>query len=530
MAIKRLTIPHIFGGRAASQYFADEGSFDASVAVDPDLPIISTDTRTSGFAVPVGYAVFSGANVTSHVVSIINNPKNTLTYVVLSNGRLISYNSSLASETLIGTCAGGTASSAFYYNNYIYILGTGASTDDVSRYGPLNNSPTLADNVWKGATLGSQTALTNTTYPTLRSVSIPNHVGTVHGDGTAYFTDFKDGQGLIHKISTIKGTDEGDTNGTVVPSLYNALDLPFGFYPTDIESYGTSLLITGISTTDTTINQGRASFILWDPTDTISFYLGPVLLPDPLCTAALNANGIMYLFSGNASNGVRVSKYLGGESVSDIAYLEEGMPPFAPAVDALGNRIVWGGFTSYPTTGSAVWAYGSKDNRLPAGIQHIAKGSGAGTTPIVTALKFVQQSSNVTPKVVLASRDGTGSQIDQYSTTATLTSRMRWMFNVGGGFEIHKLKLRFAGAVATNTSITPTLYFDDYSSSVALTAVNTTNYTASQRKIIYRGAEMKNCRGKNNFALELAWGSSNPLPVAFPIEIEIDVKDDEKTE
>ena len=525
MAIKRLTIPHIFGGRSASQYFAEEGSFDASVAVDPDLPIISTDTRTSGFAVPVGYAVFSGANVTSHPVAIINNPKNTLTYVVLSNGRLISYSSALGSETLIGTVTGGAAISATYYNNYVYIF----TPTNVSRYGPLNNSPSLVDSVWTGATLGSQTALTNTTYPTLRSVSIPNHVGTVHGDGTLYFTDFINGQGLIHKISTIKVTDEGDTNGTVVPSLYNALDLPFGFYPTDIESYGTSLLITGISTTDTTINQGRASFVLWDPTDTISFYLGPVPLPDPLCTAALNANGVMYLFSGNASNGVRVSKYLGGESVSDIAYLEEGMPPFAGAVDALGNRIVWGGFTAYPTTGSAVWAYGSKDNRLPPGIQHIAKGSGAGTTPIVTALKFVQQSSNVTPKVVLASRDGTGSQIDQYSATATLTSRLRWVFNIGGEFEIHKLKLRFAGAVATNTSITPTIYLDDYSSSVALTAVNTTNYTASERKIIYRGAEMKNCTGKNNFALELAWGSTNPLPVAFPIELEIDVKEDEKT-
>ena len=398
----KLPINQIFKGWSASQYFGTEGTFNASTAVDPDLPILSTDTRTSGFCVPVGSAVFSGANVTSQVVRILNNPKNTLTYVVLSNGRLISYNSSLASETLIGTVAGGTATWAEYYNNYIYIFGTGASTDDVSRYGPLNNSPTLVDNAWKGATLGTQTALTNTTYPTLRSVSMPNHVAHVHGDNSLYFLDFINGQGLVHRINTKKVTDEGDTNGTTVVSAYNALDLPFGFYPTSIESFSKSLFITGIYTVDTTVNQGKSAFVLWDPTDTVSFYLGPIFFTDPLATACLNVNGAIYVWTGNAQNGVRLLKDIGGESVSEIVFQEEGLPPFAGAVDALGSRIVWGGFTTNPAVAGCVWAWGSKDSRIPAGLHNVMKTTSTGTSPTVSALKYVLQASNIAPRLIPA--------------------------------------------------------------------------------------------------------------------------------
>src|SRR3990167_7058516 len=522
MPIRTLKINEIFKGQAASQYFGAPGTFNASIAIDPDLPIVSTDERTSGFIVPVGSAVFSGANVTSHVVRILNNPKNTLTYVVLSNGRLISYNSSLSSETLIGTVAGNVAVWAEYYNNYIYIW-TGTN---ISRYGPLNNSPTLVDTVWTGATLGSQTALTNTTYPSLRSVSMPNHVAYVHGDNSMYFTDFINGQGLIHRINTKKVTDEGDTNGTTVPYLYNALDLPFGFYPTSIESYGTSLLITGIYTIDTTINQGKAAFILWDPTDTTSFYLGPVFLPDPLCTASLNVNGKVFIWTGNAVNGVRLSQYLGGESVQEIVYQEEGMPPFAGAVDALGNRIVWGGYITNPEAYAVVWAWGSKDARIPKGLHNIVLTNSDGATPIVTAVKYVQQSSNITPKVVVGWNNASDSGIDKYATAGTLGAEIRWMFNIGTKFNITRISIPLAGAVAANTTISPSCHFDDLSVSKNLTVINNTNYP-SMRKIIYQGTELKDYIGKNNFVFKIMFTDSNPLPVALPIKFEIEVWEDE---
>ena len=167
MATKTLKINQIFKGHSASQYFGADGTYNTSTAIDPDLPIVSTDVRTSGYIVPVGYSKFSGANVNAPVIRMITNPKNTLVYSVLTNGRLISYTSAFGSETLVGTVSGGVAKWAEYYNNYIYIF-TGT---DVSRYGPLNGAPSLVDGVWTGATLGSLTALTNTTYPSLRGVS-----------------------------------------------------------------------------------------------------------------------------------------------------------------------------------------------------------------------------------------------------------------------------------------------------------------------------------------------------------------------
>jgi len=520
---KTVTINQIFRGWSASEYFGGDGTYNASIAIDPDLPIISTDVRTSGFAVPVGYAKFSGANVTSAVIRLINNPKNTLTYAVTTDGKLISYSSSFASETVIGTVTGSVATWAEYYNNYIYIF----TPTNVARYGPLSNSPTLTNTVWTGATLGTQVALTNTTYPTLRGVSIPNHVAHVHGDNSLYFADFINGQGMLHRINTKKTTDEGDTNGTTVPSGYNVLDLPFGFYPTSICSYGSSVMVIGVYTTDTTINQGKSAFVLWDPTDTVSFFLGPIPLPDPLATASINVGGIVYLWTGNAQNGVRLSTYQGGSSTQDVVYQEEGLPPLQGAVDALGNRVVWGGFSTNPSTGAVVWAYGSKDSRLPVGLHCVAKGSGAGTSPLTTSIKYIQQSSNITPKVVMASTDGTGNQIDQYSTSATLASKIRFMLNIGTQFDIRKIKIPLAGAVDANTTIIPTLYFDDRSTSKALTTINNTNFP-SKRKIVYSGTELKDTLAFNNVILELAWTGTNPLPVAFPITMTLDIKEEEQ--
>ena len=118
--------------------------------------------------------------------------------------------------------------------------------------------------------------------------------------------------------------------------------------------------------------------------------------------------------------------------------------------------------------------------------------------------------------------------IDQYSTTGTLVSYMRWMFNVGQKYSITKISIPLAGAVAANTTITPKLYFDDLSSNKTLTVINNTNYP-SKRKVIYKGTELKDAIGQNNFMLELAWTTTNPLPVALPIMFEIQLWEDEST-
>lgn len=526
MPKRTLRINSILGGISPAQYFRSEGQYLASIGVDPDMPISSSAKRTSGAIVPVVYEEFSGANVNASVVAIIRTPKNTNIYVVLSNGRLISYNSSLGDETLIGTVTGNVANGGFYYNNYIYIT-TGT---DVSRYGPLSASPSLTNTVWTGATLGTLTALTNTTYPNINptlSIPIPNHWGCIHSDGAAYFLDFKNGQGLVHKIKTTKTTDEGDTNNG---SSYNVLDLPFGFYPVSICSYSTDLAILAIQTTDSTVNQGRAALFLWDTTNTDTFYRGPVYLPDPLATAMLYLNGSLYIWSGNAQDGFRVSEYIGGDTVKDIAFFEEGKPPLQGAVDALGNRVVWGSNVTYPETAACVFALGSKNARLSGGIHNIIRTSSTGTTPSTTAVAFVQQDSNVTPKAIVAWADGSGYGIDKYSTSATFSSVWRSeVFTSDMPFKVTHVRIPFAAAVASGMTLTAKVFFDDGSDSTTLDTISTTAYSG-ERAVTFKaiGNGLSSKGGQNNFFLELKWTGTVALPVLFPIDIEIDQYADDR--
>lgn len=138
-----LKINSILAGQASTEYFGEEGTYNESIAIDPDYPISSSKTRTSGFAVPIAYTKFSSSNITGNVIKQINNPKDNLTWTIQSNGKVVVYSSALTSgsETLIGTVAGSNAGGAEYYNNYIYVFGTGSSKDDVSRIGPLNTLP-----------------------------------------------------------------------------------------------------------------------------------------------------------------------------------------------------------------------------------------------------------------------------------------------------------------------------------------------------------------------------------------------------
>jgi len=342
MASVTLQVKSVSGGISSSQYMYGEGQYNTAIACDPDFPI-GTGIKTSAAIVPTVYEEFSGAQISGYPKFLSTNPKNTNLYALASDGKFVRYNSSLASETLIGTPTSGAGNGMAYYNNYYYI----ATPTQVFRYGPLNNSPALSNALianselldgWNG---GSDTLLTNTTYPTVRGTTLPNHVMHVHGDDSLYLADFINGRGLIHRIHTMKTTDEGDTNDTTVPSAYNVLDLPFGYYPTAIASFDTDLVISAIRTTDSTVNQGSGALFFWD-TIASSFYR-QVPIPDPLVTAMKYLNWDLYIWSGNAVNGVRLSVYAGGQTVSQVAFLEEGTPPMAGAVDALGSKIVFGG-------------------------------------------------------------------------------------------------------------------------------------------------------------------------------------------
>jgi len=124
-----VTIDSIINGWQTSENFASSGQFNFSRGMDPDMSTnqVTSAPKMSGVVTPNPYSEFSGANVTGAPIAIITNPKDSLVYTVLNNGRLISYSSVLGSETLIGTVEGNSASGASYYNNFIYITGTGVS-------------------------------------------------------------------------------------------------------------------------------------------------------------------------------------------------------------------------------------------------------------------------------------------------------------------------------------------------------------------------------------------------------------------
>lgn len=535
--IKDLAIESILSGWSPTNYLSGDANYNSSLGVDPDLPV-GSDTKTSGVLVPSRYEKFSGTEFIGAPMWILTNNKTADTYVYSSDGKIHSFNSSLTMRTQDAatspasfpiTVTGGAGNGGNYYNNYVYFM----EATDVTRYGPLINgsgaetSVAETENVWTGATLGSQAALTNTTYPSIQGIPIPNHPGHHHTDNSLYFGDVVAGQGVVHRINTKKVTHEGDTNGTTVPSAFNALDLPFGYFPTDIESYGTDLVIAAIQTTNATINQGKAALFFWDPTNTDSFYR-QLTLPDPLVTALLNVNGILYCWSGNASNGVRLSKYIGGETIQEVAYQEEGVPPFAGAVDALGSRLVWGAFTSYPESSASVMAYGSKVENLPKGLHNIIRTTSSGSTQNATSLRYVQQASSVAPRLVVGWNDGSAKGLDKLSTTATFNDVWRGkVFNINERFVLKKLIIPLAGAVDANTSITVKIYLDDASSSVTLTTINNTNYP-SKRKILYKAGELLTANGENNFFIQISWAGTTNMPVLLPIRMKIDQAEDEQ--
>lgn len=522
--IQRVTVDSVFGGIATTQYNAAAGQYLNAVAIDPDFPATdgAGDFRVSGALRPTAYTSFDGANVSDNPYWITTNPKDALVYTYMRDGKFVSYSSALGSETLVATASTSSGNGMAYYNNYIYVF----RNTDVDRYGPLNNSPAYATGVWTGATLGSLTALTNTTYPSHRGAAgtLPNHPAHVHGDGALYFGDFAVGQGLIHRIKTTKVTDEGDTDNG---SGYNVLDLPFGYMPTAIASYGTDLVIAAVQTTNGTLVQGSAALFFWD-TFADSFYR-QVDLPDTLVTALQISNGILYIWSGSIKDkGYRLSAYAGSQQIQSIYLSPSGSPPLAGAVTAHGDRIFWGTTQMTQTTGSpsyysTVMAFKSQDPRLPNGVHSVAQASNSTTSTdgLITALAVAEQAAFGKTQFVIGWRDAAAYGLDKRTTTYGNAIWRSPMINVGRKFRIANIRFALSAAVAANMTITPTVYTDDFSSSSTqgLDVINNTNFANSERHIEYR----PNINGDHNFVLEFVWSGTVLNSVILPITIDVEI-------
>lgn len=519
MALQQITIGSIAGGLANTQYLTAQGTYLSSYGVDPDFPVKASDNRMSGNMVPVAYSTFSGGDISDYPKWMLTNIKDELIYVYSEDGKIVSYTNALSAETLVGTATAGAGNGAEYYNNFLYF----ATPTDVSRYGPLDGVPVLTNNVWTGATLGSQVATTDTTYPNIRGSFMPNHVMHRHGDNALYFADVVDGRGVLHRIKTTTGVAQGDTDDN---SAFNVIDFPSGVLPVAVESWGTDLVVACIETTSTDIAQGKAKLFFWD-TFASSFYR-EVALPDPIVTAIKNVNGTLFVWTGNSNSGVRMSHYIGGETVADVAYIENSPPPLAGAVDFFGTKISFGTYLTYPEDKAVIYSFGSKNPFMPKGTHVPVVTQATGVNKIVTACKYAQQSPNLQPQIIAGWGDDTAKGIDKYDAAGTLNNKIRTgVFNVNQEFKIEDIRVAFGKAVGANMVITPKVYFDDETEIRTLTVVNDTNYPNGERIVNFKNTELKNYRAKNNFYLEFTWTGTDPLPIILPIQILIDIEEDE---
>lgn len=506
-----IKINNVLGGISPTEYLYQEGQYFEGLAIDPEFPISDNAVRPSGVIRPVAYEKFSSTNINATPIAILTNPKNSLVYALLSNGRIVSYTSALASETLVssalGVCTGGA-----YYNDYIYM----ADTVDINRYGLLSGTPSLTTGVWTGATLGTQTALTNNTYPSLRnSGNYPQHVMFPHIDGKLYVLDYKSSVGYVHYIkTTAAGVNDGST--------YNALDLPNGFMPMSGCSLGNDVVIAAIQTTSSVLNQGKSCLFFWDTVDT-SFYRSiPV---DGIVTAVHNCNGFLYVWAGSisGSGGHTLYLYLGGDTLKPVRTISEGFPPSHYAVSSVGSKISWGSFITRPENACVVHSYGTKDGTLPNSLHCSARATTVAnsTDGQVVALSNAVQGAFSKPQVIIGSKNANTSEytLDKLSTTYQTSYWRSEVFNLNTKFDIKKIEIPLGTAVASNITITPKIWLDGESSSKTLKVINSTNYPNSEKNItIYPTG----CQGNNNFYLELKFSGTVLCPVLLPIQIELE--------
>lgn len=510
----KIQIDTILPGWGVSEYFITKGQFQNSIGIDPEMPRTDTGTRPSGLLRPTTMTKIGNTGDCIDVpLWFLTNGKDSNLYVYGNSGQVYIVNSGLTSITELNSgniLSASKGNGAEYYNNYVYF----AKNLEVARYGPLSGTPAFDEDWWTSSPL-SKTALANTTYPSINGIELPNHPMHVHpANNRLYFGDVdSDGVGLISMIKTKKGTYEGDTDDTVIPSAYKVLDFYYGWYPTCIESLGTELAIGIIDGINTGVKQGNAKVLFWSTLASDTSYNRAAILPDPLITAMKNVNGQLYVFSGSASGGMRISRYLGGETFEELYYADDQYPPFPGAVDCLINRLVWGASTTSPTTSASVMALGSKVRAFSMGVHNILKTTSSGTSPIATALKYFKQGPTTQP--IVAWKDSARKGIDKIGTTYSTNVWRSQVYPLGQKGIIKNIRIPFAVKIAANMTVTVKVYIDDASSNTTVKIINNTNCSDTERFVNID----PNIVFDNNFFIELTWSGTALFPIALPIII-----------
>lgn len=522
-----IKIESILGGQGEYHYFTRDDQFGASFNLDPDLP--SSDTgdfslKPSGLLRPSPVQTYGlSTTILAAPMWIESNPKDANYYVYDVAGSLYAGDSShlITAVSDGGTLGSSSGNGCAYYDNYLYL----AKNTDIARYGPLNGSAAFTGTYWTGTL--SKTALVNTTYPYLNNarVRMPNHVLHRHQDGRLYIADVVTNRGTIHYISTSRTSAEGDTDNG---STYAKLTLGYGDWITALESYGTDIAIAVMENQATATRlQRRAKLYFWDTVSTN--YNKEVEFPDPVISAMRYdpVTGVLYVFSGQLGKlGTRVSRFVGGYLVQQIAYIHNSQPPFAGAVENILNRTIFGGTSSEVPNASfaSVWALGSATSLGGKGIFNIMATPSTRNSSELTCLKVINQSgfSYVTP--ITGWTDGTewglDRQVSSYNTQSIWRSKT---YRVGQPFTIDRIRFPLQQAVASGMTVTPKIVTDNGTSSTTLVAINSTNFPNSEKNANIRVSEV---RGEHDFYIELTWSGSALLTIGLPITIDFSLVED----
>lgn len=560
-----IMIESILGGHSPFSHFAKKDQFESSIGIDPlalvNLPSLSATAinfnSPSGLLRPsdFGYgAALSGLPTTNVPVFIINEPKMGAVYAYSANGSVYTTTAGVAAFTALsdaGAFSGGGSqcSEGFeYYDNYIY----GATGTDIWRYGPLDGSPIFNSSYWVGTL--SKAPLTNTTYPSsfTNNVVHPRHMMHRHSDGKLYIADVVGNQGVLHIISTTKTTVEGDTDAG---STYQKIIFGYGLWPTSIESYGSTLVISfyeGSTSVSDGLNgavQGkRAKIAFWDTNSQNYNSITWTEFPDTFVSAIRNIDGVLYFTSGTpGTRGLRVSQYIGGYSFKDV-YINSRMGvPLPGAVDGDSNALYIATDFNHPTNNSTgpgnytravITSIGHGRGLQGTAIYNIA-GSRGGSTTAAVALGVFPPTINVDGSAV-----GKSFMMSMYVAVGTTTAQImgspiftdfvspdystytrKWLsqrYKIGRPFKITKIRFPLAQAIAANMIVSPFLLFDEIAVTQALAVINNTNYPGKTNVVI----RPVNATGNHSFQIELQWSGSALCVLGLPITIEGEYIDD----
>jgi hypothetical protein len=521
---EKIIISNIWGGISPSKYYSSSGQFLSSLGIDPDMPITDNASEQNGSA--CGFIrpnrLASAGSLTAAATWFDTEPKTGKTYIHTRDGKFYTITSAFNDlSSSLGTLTASTGNGMAYYDNYIYFR----TNDDILRYGPLNGSPTLTDNWW--TTTLSLTAPSNTTYPSILGVPLPNGQMLRHNDGL-YFCDVgADNKGILNFIRTKKTTVEGDTNDG---SAYNVLDFNYGQWPMCLEGYGTMIAIG--------LYEGgvrNAQLTFWDTVASTDQNRIAVGMKDPMITALKNVNGVLYVFSGNYNSAsrldtyTRVSVYAGGYSLREVAFIEGEPPPFPGAVDHLINRLAWGSAKNISLIGNShsgcVYALGYRNSKLGTGLQNIFYVNEA-IGAVITAFKYINylpliayRQTQVNP----AESWGLSYQGGSYGTDGHYSSLITDIQKINKDFSIKEIRFGVYPAITTNMRIVVTAYKDDFVSSVEFPYIDNTNNSGYKNIKICPSGD-KTVSGKNDFALSFSFQGTALMVVKLPIEIIIEVE------